>query len=116
MDPSLRWLRPFFFLAMLTILVLALWPSPASLPVQTGWDKADHVLAFAVLGTIGLWAWPRVRARVIAGLLAYGGLIEVLQSLTPSREADWHDFVADAIGVGLAFVIVRLLRRRVSCA
>lgn len=109
----LPWLRAIFFLVMVSVLALALWPSPASLPVQTGWDKADHVLAFFVLGVIGLCAWPQARIRVIVGLLAYGGLIEVLQGLTRTREADWHDLGADAIGIGLAFLAIRLLRPRI---
>lgn len=106
------WLRNAFFLALISVLMLALWPSPASLPVQTGWDKADHVLAFVVLGIIGLRVWPQAQMRVSAGLLAYGGLIEVLQSLTKYRQADWHDLAADAIGIALALLIVRWWQRR----
>ena len=113
-DPSrlLPWLRAAFLLITVSVLVLALWPSPASLPVQTGWDKADHVLAFAVLGIVGLWAWPQAQVRVSVGLLGYGGFIEVLQGMTGYREADWHDFAADAIGIGVALLATRLLRRR----
>jgi len=44
------------------------------------------------------------------GLLAYGAVIEVLQSLTPTRSAEWLDLLADAVGILLARVLMRLLQ------
>ncbi len=104
-------LRACFAAFVVLVLVLALWPSPEQLPLQTGWDKADHVAAFAFLGLLGLLAWPGDPARVLAGLLLYGVLIEVLQSFTPSRQADWHDVVADAVGSALAMLLLTTWRR-----
>ena len=45
---------------------------------------------------------------LLAGLLAYGALIEVLQSFTPNRSADWRDLVADAVGLALGWGAGRL--------
>jgi VanZ family protein len=42
-------------------------------------------------------------------LLAYGGLIEVLQSFTPSRYAEFGDLFADGAGLALGAVLARLL-------
>lgn len=39
----------------------------------------------------------------MAGLLLYGGLIEVLQSFTPYRVAEWGDIIADGLGVIIGF-------------
>ena len=64
------------------------------------------MFAFAVLGTLGLTAWPTARHQVLGWLVAYGCLIEVLQSFTPMRQADWHDVVADVVGLLMARVIV----------
>jgi len=100
-----RWLLA---LAMLALLVLSLAPSSLALPT-TGWDKGNHVLGFAVLGLLGQRAWPGRTAIVLTALLAYGGLIELLQSLTPDRVAEAADLLADWVGLllgaGLAFLL-----------
>ena len=100
-----RWLLA---LAMLALLVLSLAPSSLALPT-TGWDKANHALGFAVLGLLGQWAWPGRTAVVLTALLAYGGLIELLQSFTPDRSAEAIDLLADwvglLVGAGLAFLL-----------
>ncbi|MBD9663179.1 VanZ family protein [Variovorax sp. VRV01] len=96
---------------MLALLVLSLAPLSADLPT-TGWDKGNHALGFAVLGLLGQWAWPGRTAIVLTALLAYGGLIELLQSFTPDRVAEAADLLADWVGLllgaGLAFLLERL--------
>jgi VanZ family protein len=97
--------------AMFVLLVLSLAPSSIALPT-TGWDKANHALGFAVLGLLGQWAWPGRTPVVLTALLAYGGLIELLQSFTPDRVAEAVDLLADWVGLllgaGLAFLLERL--------
>lgn len=105
---SLRTIRLLFGAALVAVLVASLWPAREPLPLGTGWDKADHVVAFVALGLLGLLSWSAHRARVLAGLLAYGVWIEVLQGFTVYRQADWHDVVADAIGLALATLILAL--------
>ena len=111
---SSRTLRQLFATALAAVLVLSLWPMPEPPPLHTGWDKTDHLAAFAVLGLLGLPSWPAHRSRVLAGLLAYGALIELLQGFTVHRHGDWRDLVADAIGVGIAALVFARwqLRRR----
>ena len=87
---------------MLVVLALALMPVDVPFP-GTGWDKSNHLLAFSVMVLLGRRACPGRTVAVLAGLLAYGALIEVLQSFTPSRSADWHDLVADAVGLALGW-------------
>lgn len=91
------------------ILYLSLTPAD-SVPL-TRWDKANHVLAFAVLSVLGLVAWPGLPTRVLGLVLAYGGVIEVLQALAPTRRSDWRDLVADALGVAIGYVLVLLAAR-----
>jgi VanZ family protein len=97
--------------AMLVLLVLSLAPASLALPT-TGWDKANHALGFAVLGLLGQWAWPGRTPVVLTALLAYGGLIELLQSFTPDRAPEAVDLLADWVGLllgaGLAFLLERL--------
>lgn len=46
------------------------------------------------------------------GAALYGGLIELMQKyLTTCRSGEWMDFVADAIGAAIVYVIVRIVAR-----
>lgn len=84
--------------AMLVVGVLSLLPLGPELP-STGWDKTNHLLAFAVLALLAGPAWPgRIGAALLA-LMAYGGLIEVLQAFTGYRLAEWADWLADGLGL-----------------
>jgi VanZ family protein len=100
-----------FWVCASAILVMSLAPSSVPLPT-TGWDKANHALGFAVLGLLGQRAWPGRTPVILTALLAYGGLIELLQSFTPDRSAEAIDLLADwvglVLGAGLAFVLERL--------
>ncbi|MEO8015758.1 MAG: VanZ family protein [Polaromonas sp.] len=106
--PLLAW-RLAFGACVLAVLVLALVPTDVPIP-STGWDKSNHLLAFSVMALLGMRAFPGRTMAVLAGLLAYGILIEVLQSFTPSRSADWRDVVADAVGLALGWAVVQLAR------
>jgi len=78
-------------------------------------DKVWHFGAFgglAVLTSRALRHFGRVSTAVRDAVLtavALGGLLEVLQSLTPYRSADLWDWAADTVGALLAYVILRLL-------
>lgn len=102
-----------FWSCAATILILALMPTVPDLP-GTGWDKSNHFLAFLVLTLLGCRAYPNDVAMVSAGAILYGGLIELLQSFTPYRSAEWADLIADAIGVlvGRALLAFSWPRRR----
>ena len=91
--------RAAFFLTLAAVAILSLWPGDEG-PAGTGWDKADHVLAFIALAIMGRRGFP-ARPFVLLGLalLAYGGLIEILQGMTPDRHAEWADLAADGVGI-----------------
>ena len=87
-------------------------------------DKLTHLLVYALLS-----GWFSILARqlsaliwVIAGLIAYGILIELLQSLTAYRQAEWGDVMANSagvlLGIGLHFTpamrILEILDRRLG--
>ena len=80
---------------------LALIPAPPVL-IDTGWDKANHMLAF---GSMAFTAYLSCRSSktmriVLMGVLfGYGGLIEILQMSVPNRAAEWGDLLADTVGI-----------------
>jgi VanZ family protein len=94
------------YVCLVAIMVLAVLPGNY-VRATSGWDKMDHFLAFALLGLIGLRAWPRREHQVFAVLLAYGGLIELFQAILPYRFAELRDLFADAAGLVLAFAVGR---------
>lgn len=110
-------LRSAFWVCVLAILGMALVPPVPQMPT-TGWDKSNHMLAFAMLVLLGRWAYPGRTAFLVCGLLAYGALIELLQSLTPDRFAEWGDLLADGVGLFAGCVLGQmmawLLARRVA--
>ena len=101
------WLWTFIACA-LAVLVLALVPSPPPM-ITTGWDKSNHLLAFGVMTCLGCKAFPQRSAIVLSGLLAYGVLIEIMQSFTPNRSAEWLDLFADCFGILLGWMVIRFL-------
>ena len=107
-DRQRAW-RALFWLAVALGVVLALWPqSEPKEPWLPGLDKIEHACSFAVLMWVGLRAGYR-RAWVLpVGLLVLGGAIELAQSLTATRSADWHDWLADAVGIAVTWTAARL--------
>jgi len=89
------------------VLVLALMPLARAMP-STGWDKADHLLAFAVLALLGMKAFPKNQTACMGGVLAFGALIELLQAAGTYRFAEWRDIVADAAGIAIGVAMTRL--------
>lgn len=92
-----------------------LMPRPPS-SLDTGWDKMNHVLAFAGPALAGLLARSRQghvgAAGVLGALLLWGAALELLQSQMPPRQGDAADLLADAIGL-LAGALLYLSLRSV---
>jgi len=110
------WRWALLLLAML-ITVLALVPAPPR-QMDLGWDKLNHVFAFAALAVCAVFGWRSSRAAqlaVLLALLAFGGAIELLQLQVPNRSGEWSDLGADAVGIGLGALLAWLwLRRRTN--
>lgn len=105
--PERRQLWRYVFTVLLAVISwLALSAAPPK-TLSTGWDKSNHALAFASLAFTLAWGWwpkPRQWGWVVLVLLAYGIGIEIAQSFLPPREADWHDVVADSVGIALGLL------------
>jgi VanZ family protein len=91
-----------FCFGLLLATVLLLMPSYAVPKVFDFYDKAQHGLIFVALAVAGLLAYPQHIKTVVWGLVFYGGLMEVLQSLlTTTRHGDWFDWLADNVGIAM---------------
>jgi len=90
---------------LLAGLVTALSPSPTVVEGMIN-DKFLHAAAFLffMLWFGGVFE-PRFAPFLVVGLSLYGLLIELLQSLTPTRQADFFDLVADVAAVLLGWAL-----------
>lgn len=102
-----------------TVLVFVGGTMPGGPPKPDGHDKVLHALAFggqffvfAGAGRVlGLGA-PRSVPIAAALALASGAALEIWQAFLPYRTAEWMDFVADGVGVGLAVALWSVIARR----
>jgi VanZ family protein len=98
-----------------------LWYSLGSKPPGHGVDKGLHAIAYfintlAILLAV-VWRPGRDDRRmkdlaipVASCVLAAGGLIEIAQSSLADRDSQLADWAADAVGVGLALLLLIVLR------
>lgn len=108
-----QWL---FLLLICVISFLALTPVPPK-DLDTGWDKANHFLAFGSLAFVGRLAWPRAHLLTLPlGLVAYGAAIELIQYFVPGRSCEWADLFADSLGIALGWLIVTTLLKLLNHA
>lgn len=98
----------------LLVVIMGLSMAPLSTAESVpSFDKLLHVLAFAFLSVwfLGVFEW-RLAWPVAAALLAYGLLIEFLQSFAPYRMADAYDVLSDLIGIGAGWLLAAAGLRR----
>jgi VanZ family protein len=116
-----RMWRALLLLLVVAVSYLALTPQPPA-SITLGWDKLNHMAAFTALAFLAYLSFPASRLTLLIlplGLLAFGGLIEVLQLFVPSRSCEWGDLFADSIGIACGAFIAssalwaasRLLKR-----
>ena len=92
---------------------LALAPQPPQVDMFRLSDIFAHAFAFAYLTFAFRVAYQnRSAAHTFVVLLAYGVLIEVVQSFEAERSAEIKDLLVDVAGIGLGLLIARLGRDR----
>lgn len=114
--PQRRLLMRLFLLLLGLGLVLALIPSPDTGGIQVN-DKFMHATAFFAYAVLLDMASSKDFWRFqVPILLGYGALIEVLQSFTPWRMFSLLDFVADAVGLVVYWLLFRMILKVKSSA
>lgn len=105
MGPAVLWAAVLFYLSSLRF-----DQGPPSLPLN---DKVLHGLLYLILG--GALAWARMilerrghLAFILAGLL-YGVSDEIHQYFVPGRTPSVQDWLADAVGLAVGYLLVTRL-------
>ncbi len=103
-------------LASITIVIISVIPIPENVPLGDV-PLIDKWVHFVIYGGVVLAAWldrwlnksnygtSKFAMLIICYSSLLGGLMELVQGLTPYRSCDWIDFYADAIGALLATII-----------
>jgi VanZ family protein len=103
-----------FWPAMAVVAWGELRPNPEPLELLY-WDKAQHFIAYFGLALLATLGWGRnIRARfILAGVLALGGTLEILQALV-GRDAEWADMGANTLGaitgLSLGYLLLQAAR------
>lgn len=88
---------------------LALAPSPPDTVFRVS-DVLLHGFAFTYLTFASGLAYPSARPLALAAwMLAYGLLIEVVQSVEPARSAELKDLLVDFAGILVGLILLRVL-------
>lgn len=81
-------------------------------PAMQTYAHFEHVIAFAILGALFGFAYPRHLLLVCCIVLGAAALLEVLQTTTPDRHGTWVDalekMAGGAAGIALAKGIFQL--------
>lgn len=97
-----------------------LTPHPPAF-TQHIWDKAEHFTAYFGLALLATVAWGLKRSLILVyvAIVAFGGVLEVLQGFT-GRDPDVLDELANGlgavVGMSIACVYLAIPRRLVGTA
>jgi len=91
------------------LLLIEMAPAEQQFPYL---DKLQHIIAFGGVTFWGCLAYVSRQKIVVIGLFIYGGLMEVLQGMfTVTRQPSGYDWLADGVGILLAWGVAMLCLR-----
>jgi hypothetical protein len=95
----------------LLFLIVVLSLVPPGLRPETGAPSGvEHFGVFVLTGAALCLGYPKVGSRLSMTLVAFAGVVELLQLLVPGRHARFGDFVVDSIAAIIGVVLARVLR------
>jgi len=110
--------RLLFWLTLVVVAVLSLWPGDAHPPTSPWSDKFGHGLAYFVLGLQWIVGWFGSLRNWLIGLAVlwlYSGLMEMVQATAIiGRTASGADLLANGAGLLLALACGLLIRSRLA--
>ena len=101
----------FFWLTLCLVAVLSMLAVPGQQIFQ--WqDKLSHLVVYMVLFWLLIMAYGKLWRLMSLGVLLafFGGLIEVAQSFTGYRQAEWLDLLANIAGILVAAFFYKALK------
>ena len=101
------WLGIWIFGLLLCVLLSVITPPNISLEVSNS-DKIGHFLAYGTLSAWAVMLFRQKRTWILnaVALIFLGIAMEFAQGyLTTTRMMDWHDALANTIGVGLGLCV-----------
>jgi VanZ family protein len=99
--------RTLLVLALCMVTVLSLMPIERLPQGLDWWDKAQHALAYFILGFLAISAGTSRRYGIFLLLLLFvhGCVIELLQAVSGWRFGEWQDVMANGAGLlGIALM------------
>jgi VanZ family protein len=103
------------WLLLLAVTVLTFVPAVLR-PVSGLGQNLEHFTIFVLMGAAFALAYRRYAYSTGLALLAFTGILELLQLFVPGRHARLSDFVVDALGVGVGMAAGAWLSRVVPSA
>lgn len=101
-----------FILCLVILTYLLLMEMAPAKEVSLYKDKLQHIVAFGGVTFWGLLAFRRHSKTIMLGLAMLGALMEVLQGLlTTTRQPSVYDWLADLVGILLAWVMLLVWQR-----
>ena len=98
-----------FFLSIVVVLIITQTPNIKIEQKIDNQDKIHHFITFFILFIQGFLAYKKL-FKIALFLFLYGIIIELLQAFLPfNRTADREDILANMLGIGLAYFVIRLI-------
>lgn len=99
--------RVLFWLGVAAVSFLSVTTPQAYLPATDVWDKAQHFLAYAILGGVGWLGYQGRRHMVmlLIGLILMGAGLEAAQAFVPGRFPSVGDVIANSLGALVGLII-----------
>lgn len=101
----------FFWLTLSLVALMSMLAIPSKQIFQ--WqDKLSHLVVYMVLFWLLIMAYGKLWRLMSLGVLLafFGGLIEVAQSFTGYRQAEWLDLLANIAGILVAAFFYKALK------
>jgi VanZ family protein len=95
---------------IVALAVLSLIPREHMLRTGFG-GHIEHIMAYLGTALIVASAYASRRLHIVAGLMAYAGILELLQNFSPGRTPAVEDFAFSSIGVLLGVALFTLADR-----
>lgn len=80
-------------------------------PAMQTYAHFEHVIAFAILGALFGFAYPRRLILVCCIVVGAAALLEILQTMTPDRHGTLIDALEKMVGGAAGIIFARTARR-----